>query len=31
MVVDKSGELKLILPFDLTAEQVTTDLARFVG
>ena len=31
MVVDKSGELKLILPFDLTEEQVAADLARFVG
>jgi protein SCO1/2 len=31
MVIDKSGELKLILPFDLTEEQVAADLARFVG
>lgn len=31
MVIDKDGELKLILPFDLTEEQVATDLARFVG
>ena len=31
MVVDKSGELKLILPFDLTEEQVAADLARFIG
>lgn len=31
MVVDKSGELKLILPFDLTEEQVAADLARFLG
>jgi len=31
MVVDKSGELKLIFPFDLTDEQVAADLARFVG
>ena len=30
MVVDKAGELKLILPFDLTEEQVAEDLARFV-
>jgi len=31
MVIDKDGELKLILPFDLTDEQVAADLARFVG
>lgn len=31
MVVDKDGELKLVLPFDLTEEQVAADLARFVG
>jgi cytochrome oxidase Cu insertion factor (SCO1/SenC/PrrC family) len=31
IVVDKDGKLKLILPFDLTEEQVAAVLARFVG
>ena len=31
MVVDRSGELKLVIPFDATDEQVAADLAYLVG
>ncbi len=31
MVVDRSGELKLIVPFDATDEQVAADLAYLLG
>jgi cytochrome oxidase Cu insertion factor (SCO1/SenC/PrrC family) len=31
IVVDKDGELKFILRFDLTEERVAADLAPFVG
>ena len=31
MVVDRAGELKLVIPFDATDEQVAADLAYLVG
>jgi protein SCO1/2 len=31
MVVDKDGELRLVLALDLTEEQVAADPVRFVG
>lgn len=31
LVVDRSGELKLIIPFDATDEQVAADLAYLLG
>lgn len=31
MVVDRSGELKLVIPFDATDEQVAADLAYLLG
>ena len=31
MIIDKSGELKLLIPYDATDEQVAADLRYLVG